>query len=56
MTWQAFTKNETVPPFTEGEQANIQDVSVIRFFNFNGLCTLTMHDHNQSNVYNQKES
>ena len=27
MHWQAFGKNETVPTFTEGEMANIQDVS-----------------------------
>jgi DNA topoisomerase-3 len=27
MHWQAFGKNETVPTFTEGELANIQDVS-----------------------------
>jgi DNA topoisomerase-3 len=27
MHWQAFGKNETVPPFTEGDMAKIQDVS-----------------------------
>lgn len=27
MHWQAFGKNETVPPFTEGEMAKIHDVS-----------------------------
>jgi DNA topoisomerase IA len=27
MHWQAFGKNETVPPFTEGEMAKVQDVS-----------------------------
>lgn len=29
MHWQAFGKNETVPTFTEGEMANIQDVSQV---------------------------
>lgn len=27
MHWQALAKNETVPIFTEGEEAQIQDVS-----------------------------
>jgi hypothetical protein len=29
MHWQAFGKNETVPTFTEGEMANILDVSML---------------------------
>lgn len=29
MHWQAFAKNETVPTFTQGEEANIQDVKLV---------------------------